>query len=123
VKKDSQWHTGKIAFPDKDLIRSRGYARYDPDGSQRMMALFDRNPKSYKKFVDDIYADGAQPEGYDLKTISAIYAHEPLTEEMVAALNPKRTAKDMKEDLADISYPIATHTKDVPHSGASADGR
>jgi len=97
LKKDSQWHTGKIAFPDKQ----------DPDGSQRMMAMFDRDPKSYKKFADDIYGDSLPPNGCDLKTISGIYAHEPLTEEMVAALNPERKLAALKEDLAGIGYPAS----------------
>jgi tetratricopeptide (TPR) repeat protein len=118
LKKDSQWHTGKIVFPDKNLLRAKLYAAYDPDGSQDMMALFDRDPKSYKKFVDDIYDESVPPKGYDLKIISAIYAHEPLTAEMVAALNPKLTLKDLKEDLADIGYPVS---KGKPSAKAIAD--
>ncbi len=97
LKKDSAWHTGKITFPDED----------DPDGSQRMMALFDRDPKSYKKFADDIYGDSLPPNGCDLKTVIAIYAHEPLTGESVAALNPKRKLAGLKEDVAGIGYPAS----------------
>jgi uncharacterized protein YwqG len=107
LKKDSAWHTGKVIFPDKDLLRTKGSIRYDPDGSQSMMALFDRDPKSYKKHVDDIYGERVPPKGYDLKTISAIYAHEPLSEELVAALNPKLALRDLKKDLADIGYPVS----------------
>lgn len=107
LKKDSEWHTGKIVFPDTELIRRRGHGRYDPDGSQGMMALFNRDPERYKRFVDDIYQDRLPPKGYDLKAISAVYAHEPLTEELVAVLNPQRTLKDLKEDLADIGYPVS----------------
>jgi tetratricopeptide (TPR) repeat protein len=126
LKKDSAWHIGKITFPDKDLVtspdeklvtipgkgdfRMRRYLLYDPDGSQDIMTLFDRDPKSYKEHVDDMYSDRLPPSGFDLKTISAIYAHEPLTEELVAVLNPKRTLKDLKEDLTDIGYPVSKGT-------------
>jgi hypothetical protein len=97
LKNDSAWLTGKIRFPDE----------HDPDGSQRMMALFDRDPKSYKKSADDTYSASLPSSGYDLKAIVAIYTHEPLTDEMVVALNPKRTLRDLKEDLAGIGYPAS----------------
>ena len=116
LKKDSEWHTGKVIFPDEDLLRMRGHAQYDPDGSQEMMALFDCDPKSYKKFADDMYET---PNGHDLKTISAIYAQEPLTEEMVAVLNPGLTLKDLKKDLAGIGYPVS---KEKP-SGKKQSGK
>lgn len=110
VNQDSKWHTGRITFPDKGLLRMQRYTEYDPDGSQDLMTLFDRDPKSYKAHVDYIYSDSLPANGFDLKTITAIYAYQPLTEELVAALNPKRTLKDLKEDLVDIGYPVSQET-------------
>ena len=86
---DSFWRCGSISFPEGS----------DPDGSEGLLWAFDGNPATYADFARDYYdmalADGA---------IGRIYSHEPLTGELVAALNPNKDVAESLRDAEEIGY-------------------
>lgn len=89
---DPQWHTGKISFPASD----------DPDGSEWMLSILDRNPSSYKAWAEDYYEF---PVG--LSAVQHIYEHAPLTPELVHELNATVEFESLRGDAAEIDYPVA----------------
>lgn len=86
---DSVWRCGSISFPEGS----------DPDGSEGLLWAFDGNPATYADFARDYYemspADGA---------IERIYWHQPLTGELVAALNPNKEIAESLRDAEEIGY-------------------
>jgi hypothetical protein len=86
---DSVWRCGSISFPEGS----------DPDGSEGLLWAFDGNPATYAEFAREYYemnpADGA---------IEKIYSHQPLTAELVAALNPDKDVAESLRDAEEIGY-------------------
>ncbi|MBC7798278.1 MAG: hypothetical protein H7Z37_15510 [Pyrinomonadaceae bacterium] len=89
---DGVWKTGKIEYPEGDETA---------DDSDWLLFLLDGKPETYQDWAQNYYE-----EDIDLDTVKQIYAHEPLTEQMVKTLNPNRVIADSKEDIKDIGYPI-----------------
>ncbi|MFC8918154.1 hypothetical protein ACFT5C_20520 [Streptomyces sp. NPDC057116] len=74
---DDAWRTGAIDFP----------AACDPDGSDYLFEhLTDRSAETYQAFAED-----AHEVPVDLDAVRHVLALRPLTDEVVAALNPKLT--------------------------------
>lgn len=93
---DTQWRYGTVKFPD---------LRTDPDGADALFALLsDRSPDAYVRFAGDYYEIDVDPAA-----VKAILHLQPLTAELVAALNPDTSLADLAEDLAEIGYPLAFH--------------
>jgi len=90
LSSEPTWACGEIKFPKGK----------DPDGSAGLLRYYDGKPATYRKHAAD-YFEAEVP----LKFIRAVYAHEPLTEAMVAELNPEITLPDLKADLDEIGYP------------------
>jgi hypothetical protein len=89
---DERWHAGTIAFPE-------GYA--DPDGANWMFeVLADGTPESYCRHAGDYFGQPINAEA-----VRQVYAHTPLTDELVAVLNPDVSVADLAEELATIAYP------------------
>ncbi|WP_035861129.1 hypothetical protein [Kitasatospora cheerisanensis] len=85
---DTVWRHGGIDFP----------AGPDPDGADGLFALLtDRRPEAYHAHAED-YLEAE----VDLAAVRAVFAGEPLTDRLVAALNPELTLADLAEDLAEI---------------------
>ncbi|CAM5259788.1 hypothetical protein SBADM41S_08150 [Streptomyces badius] len=42
----------------------------------------------------------------DLEAVRHVYALRPLTDEIVAALNPERVPAELAEDIEEIGYPV-----------------
>jgi hypothetical protein len=86
---DSLWRCGPILFPEGE----------DPDGSEGLLWALDGNPITYAKFVQEYFE--CTPV---LEAIERIYRHQPLTTELVAALNPEKDFAESLRDAEEIGY-------------------
>ncbi|VEH26122.1 Uncharacterised protein [Cellulomonas fimi] len=87
---DDGWHAGDIAFPSGD----------DPDGANWLFAmLVDYSPEAYERFVEDYYESQV-----DSSAVRAVFALEPLTQELVQRLNPETDMAALADDLDQIGY-------------------
>ena len=84
------WEHGPVHFPPGD----------DPDGSADLLRHLDGQPETYVAFAAEYY-EVAVP----LDAVAAIYRHEPITDALVARLNPTLSVHDLASDLAEIGFP------------------
>jgi len=95
---DDRWRIGPIDFPDGS----------DPDGSVRLLSILDGDPRTYLAFAEEYFDNEApDPLSFPLNLIERVYRHELLTEEIVSGLNPEISLADVREDVAEIGYPVA----------------
>jgi hypothetical protein len=85
----TSWQRGEIQFSDDDKR----------DGSAEMLLILDGQPQTYQQWAEEYYQ---QP--VDLAAVRHVYAHQPLTEDLVAHLNPDVLLQDLSADLAEIGY-------------------
>jgi len=85
------WSQGPVARPSGD----------DPDGSADLLQCLVDDPTPYIAFATDYYEVEVPSE-----TVAALYQHTPLTEAIVASLNPETRLAELAEDLDEIGYPI-----------------
>ncbi len=90
---DSEWHCGVTDFPDD----------FDPDGSEEMLAILGGDPETYQTFASENYE-----VEIPLTAIEHIYQLRPLTEEIIAELNPDQTLESVDADVVEIGYPTGT---------------
>jgi hypothetical protein len=90
---DTEWMKGRISYPEGD----------DPDGSRRMLAMFDGDPNTYKK-----WAEGYYERQIGLSVTKKIYEHEPLTQKLIHELNPAADFAGVAADAKAIDYPLAS---------------
>ncbi|MEV6330263.1 hypothetical protein [Streptomyces sp. NPDC051909] len=96
---DPAWRTGTIDFP------ARGDG--EPDGADHLFELLvDRSAEAYAEWAADYYETEV-----DVAAVRHVLALEPLTAEVVAALNPELELADLAEDIREIGYP---QDEDVP---------
>ena len=86
---DHVWQTGNIKFPDAD----------SPDGSEDLLFILDGKPETYASWASE-YNERPIP----LDAVKAVYAHKPLTQQLVSRLNPDRSLADLEGDLDEIGY-------------------
>jgi hypothetical protein len=79
-----------------------GYVLPEQDGSAELIGIFDGNPESYKNWATDYYE-----REVPLVAVKAIYEHQPLSEQLVANLNPDISLSDTYADALEIGYPSA----------------
>lgn len=89
---DPNWATGPVHFPDGE----------DPDGSELLLSGLDADPATYRTYAHAYYE-----RDVSLDAVRHIYAHRPLTQAIVAALNPEVTMSDLAKDAAGIGYATA----------------
>jgi hypothetical protein len=87
---DSSWSHSPVVFPDDD----------DPDGSAYLLAMLDGKPESYCQFAED-YWESTLP----LESVTQIFDHCPLTDDLVESLNAEVNLRDLRSDLREIGYP------------------
>lgn len=92
TESDDTWHTPPVQ-PAKSG---------DADGSARLLVHLDGRPESYRLFARQYYE-----QEIPLTSISAVYGHERLTDEVVRSLNRDLSLADLDSDLATIGYPAA----------------
>jgi hypothetical protein len=85
-----EWQHGPTQWPEGA----------DPDGSGELLSSLDGKPETYRAWAEEYYEREVSAEA-----VAVIYAHQPLTAELVAALNPELTLDDLAEDLEEIDYP------------------
>jgi hypothetical protein len=89
LSEEPAWSSAKITLP----------ASEDSDGSAHLLARLDCAPETYLRWATEYYEREVSPHA-----VIAVYEHLPLTEEIVASLNPKRSLMSLREDIAEIGY-------------------
>jgi hypothetical protein len=89
---DTAWRRSNIDFPDGS----------DPNGSQDLLEILDGEPGTYKAWAESYYG-----RPINLNAVKHIYEHHPLTDEIVKALNPDLSLKELVTDIEEIGYPLA----------------
>lgn len=87
---EPSWSRGELEFPKGE----------DPDGSGWLLGYYDGAPETYRKYAASYFTTEVP-----LRVIRAVYAHEPMTEDLVKELNPEMTLKALGDDLDEIGYP------------------
>jgi hypothetical protein len=87
---DRAWLRGAISFPDAP----------DPDGSADLLAMLDGDPATYRAWAEEYYE-----RAIDLAAITRVYKHEPLSHDLVRAINDAVEFADLAEDIDEIGYP------------------
>jgi len=86
-----RWEHAQVSLPRFD----------DPDGSAFLMRGLDGKPGTYRSFAEDYYE-----RSLPMSSVSAIYDHQVLTEDLVRSLNPDSSLADLTVELASIGYPF-----------------
>jgi hypothetical protein len=89
--KSGPWRIGPVKFPKGK----------DPDGSEDLLFVLDGKPETYANWIKG-YA-----EPIALPHVKKIYAHEPLTKALVAAINPEASFVDVAKEAKTIGYAVA----------------
>jgi len=90
---DEHWRRGPVVFPETECD--------DPDGSEGLLGMFDGKPETYVDFASEYYE-----QALDIDVVRRIYAHEPLTQAIVAELNPQANWESIVKDAEEIHYPV-----------------
>lgn len=88
---DMSWQVGEIIFPDTN----------DPDGSEQLLSLVFTNPTQYQKWAEEYYETNIE-----IELITHIFLNEPLTEDIVFAINPQASIEMVNNDLQEIGYGV-----------------
>ncbi|PCG86653.1 hypothetical protein CIB93_08005 [Streptomyces sp. WZ.A104] len=89
---DDRWRAGSVEFPEDGE---------DSDGADWLFELLVAGtPESYQEWAEDCFEVSV-----DLEAVRHVYALRPLTDEVVAALNPERVLAELAEDIKEIGYP------------------
>jgi len=89
-KEDERWRSGTIVREEPG----------DPDGSATLLDLLDGNPEKYVQFAIDYYETTIP-----LAAVETVFRFEPLTRDIVQALNPDIEPEQLIADLEEIGYP------------------
>jgi hypothetical protein len=94
TKASQRWECGNIDYPSSD----------DPDGSESLLYILDRDPETYKEFAESYYTLNHAQRDFRIETIAYIYEHRELTQETVFELNPDISLESLAKDLDEIGY-------------------
>lgn len=70
------------------------------DGSDEMLARLVEGPEGYQEWAEEYFEVPV-----DLAAVRAIFAHEPITRSIVAALNPESDLSQVRTDAVEIGFP------------------
>jgi len=85
------------------VVPPAGLSWLEEDGSRDLLDILDGNPKTYHSFAEEYYE---RPVSFEV--VQAIYEHKPLTEDLIAALNPGISLSDIVADAGEIGYPASS---------------
>ncbi|MGW9187790.1 hypothetical protein [Streptomyces rubiginosohelvolus] len=89
---DDRWRAGAVEFPEDGE---------DSDGADWIFQLLViGSPESYQEWAEDYFE-----VDIDLEAVRHVYALRPLTDEVVAAINPERVPAELAKDIKEIGYP------------------
>jgi hypothetical protein len=88
--REARWEHGPVALPNGG----------DPDGSAGLLRYLDGRPETYWEWAAEYYE-----REVPLAEVRSIYAHRPLDQGTVAALNAQVDLSDLQADMAEIGYP------------------
>lgn len=88
---DSSWQVGNIDSKSQS----------DPDGSEKLLSIFEDTPTRYKNWAEQYY-EIVLPE----TEVLAVFEHQPLSDELIQAINPDNSLEDLEEDVTEIGYPV-----------------
>ena len=94
---DSAWGMGSVVLPVDDG---------DPDGSEFLLSDLDARPETYVTYASEYFE-----QEVDVASVAHIYQHRPLTQRILASLNPQLSLEDLAADLDEIGYPSATASR------------
>jgi len=111
---DRRWRRGDFEFPQ--LRPHPDGAARDPDGSSQLLSPLDGKPATYLEWAtgyysldeddeDDEDGEGGGGRSLTIAHVRHVYAHKPLTAEMVKQINPEATLAELKGDVAEVGYP------------------
>ncbi len=89
MQQDAAWQRGNIEFPNEN----------DPDGSEDLLAMLDGKPETYQAWAEYYYG-----HPISVAAIERVYAHQPLTNDLVAVLNHKASMRKLIEEAKAIGY-------------------
>ncbi|GAB3752444.1 hypothetical protein [Spirosoma pomorum] len=76
------------------------------DNSEEMLSIFDGNPQTYIDWASKYFEECYKESGIPLKTVSQIYAGQPLTRAMVLSIVEELADwSQLESDLQEINYP------------------
>ena len=87
---DSFWQVGDIDYPEGD----------DPDGSEDLLSILDGKPETYQNFAAEYFE-----EDIPLVAVKHIYAHKPLSDDIISELNAEVSKGELQDDIEEIGYP------------------
>jgi hypothetical protein len=87
---DSTWHSGVSTYPPGE----------DPDGSVALLEILGGDPAVYQAFAESYYETDVS-----LDVVEQLYAHSPLTNTLIHALNKELSLVDLQSDSREIGYP------------------
>lgn len=87
---DPAWQTGPVPHSERD----------DPDGSAGLLRLLGRDPEAYRVWAEDYFE--LTVSGW---AVDQIFRHQPISEPIVTALNPRLSLNDLVQDATEIGYP------------------
>jgi hypothetical protein len=88
---DSAWQMSPVELPPGAY----------PDGSSDLLRLLDGDPRGYRA-----WAEGYFNRPVEQWAVDHLYAHRPIDEEVVRALNPNLSLMDLAGDISIIDYPM-----------------
>jgi hypothetical protein len=91
-RQDDAWHSAARDYPPGA----------DPDGSWAMLEILGGDPEVFGEFAQSYYETEIPVEA-----IKKVYAHLPLTDDLIHALNKNLSLADVRDDLQEIGYPGA----------------
>jgi hypothetical protein len=89
---DTSWCKGDVLYPETA----------DPDGSAQLLYILDGKPETYREWATHYYN-----RSIGLSLVEHIYAHKPLTEQVIRGLNPAVHLAELSDDLNEIGYALA----------------
>jgi len=89
---EKQWNIGDITYQ----------AGKDPDGSAYLLAFLEDDPIRYRDWAVSYYEIEIP-----LDAVKSLFRHIPLTDSLIFKINPNRPLDDLREDLAEIEYPLS----------------
>ena len=89
MNEDVAWKSGTIRYP----------AGSYPGGASELLAILESDPEFYVRWAGHYYEMPV-----DASAVRRVYQHEPLTEQLVQALNPQVALGELTADIEEILY-------------------